>query len=428
MLLFENIALAFASLMANKMRAILTMLGIIIGIGSVITIETVGNSISSSVSSEMEGRGANNITVGLKRKSTNEETNERGMTFKEKERKRNVVEDDLITDEMIMAYYGEYEDEISDVALSTYLSQDCTIEREGNKAKVAASGINRGQFESLDLEMLYGRTFDSDAYGYGKRVALISDFAAGRLFGKANVEQVLGETMDLTISGKVYSFVVVGVYKYEANMFSMESEENTVTDMYIPIKAVLDCTHIYGYAQFTVMTQTGVDIDRFMKKTETFFDRYYHTNDAFTISASSMKSMMEMLTSVTDKISLGITIIAGISLLVGGIGVMNIMLVSISERTREIGTRKALGATNGSIRTQFIVEAVVMCLIGGAIGIVLGIVGGSAAAKFMECEAVPSIKSIVVAVLFSLFIGVFFGYYPANKAAQMNPIDALRYE
>ena len=126
--------------------------------------------------------------------------------------------------------------------------------------------------------------------------------------------------------------------------------------------------------------------------------------------------------------SLAIAVIAGISLLVGGIGVMNIMLVSITERTREIGTRKALGATNGSIRLQFIVESVIICIIGGVIGILVGLALGAAGANLLGYPASPSVGSIVTAVTFSAAIGVFFGYYPANKAARLDPIEALRYE
>ena len=141
-----------------------------------------------------------------------------------------------------------------------------------------------------------------------------------------------------------------------------------------------------------------------------------------------MESMLDEMNKMLDTISTAISVIAGIALLVGGIGVMNIMLVSISERTREIGTRKALGATNGSIRLQFIIEAMVLCSIGGIIGVILGVTGGSFAAKLMEAEAHASVSSIIESVAFSMAIGLFFGYYPANKAAKMNPIDALTYE
>ena len=137
---------------------------------------------------------------------------------------------------------------------------------------------------------------------------------------------------------------------------------------------------------------------------------------------------MSSLNTMISMIKLALSVIAGISLVVGGIGVMNIMLVSITERTKEIGTRKALGATNASIRLQFITESVVICVIGGIIGIFFGVGLGMLAVKLMGYDAVVSVSSIIIAVGFSMAIGIFFGYYPANKAAKPNPIDALRYE
>ena len=142
----------------------------------------------------------------------------------------------------------------------------------------------------------------------------------------------------------------------------------------------------------------------------------------------SMSSIVSMMEDIMGTITTAIAFIAGIALVVGGIGVMNIMLVSITERTREIGTRKALGAPNSSIRLQFIIESIVICIIGGIFGIILGCAVGMAAAAYVGVSVVPSWQSICISLGFSMAIGIFFGYYPANKAAKLNPIDALRYE
>lgn len=141
-----------------------------------------------------------------------------------------------------------------------------------------------------------------------------------------------------------------------------------------------------------------------------------------------MESMTESMSDMIGTVSIAISFIAGISLLVGGIGVMNIMLVSITERTREIGTRKALGAKNSSIRFQFIIESMILCLIGGILGIFVGFLLGAIAASILGYSAAVPVAAIIVAVGFSMVIGIFFGYYPANKAARMDPIEALRYE
>ena len=166
-----------------------------------------------------------------------------------------------------------------------------------------------------------------------------------------------------------------------------------------------------------------------MSDIKSFFNsRYYRDNENYEITCSSMSEILDSVTEMMSTVSLAISLIAGISLLVGGIGVMNIMLVSVTERTKEIGTRKALGATNSSIRLQFIVESITLCVAGGFIGVILGLIIGNIISKVMKYSAAAPLSGIIISVLFSMAIGVFFGYYPANKAAKMNPIDALRYE
>ena len=177
-----------------------------------------------------------------------------------------------------------------------------------------------------------------------------------------------------------------------------------------------------------IMAGTDVDAAKFTEDTKKFFNTFYTNNTRYEIGAVSMEAMMSTMTDMLGIISIAVAVIAGISLLVGGIGVMNIMLVSVTERTREIGTRKALGARNSAIRTQFIVEAVIICAIGGIIGILTGIGLGYLGSYLLGSPGFPSIFIILIAVLFSMIIGVFFGYYPANKAAKLDPIEALRYE
>jgi putative ABC transport system permease protein len=184
-------------------------------------------------------------------------------------------------------------------------------------------------------------------------------------------------------------------------------------------------------------------MDIFQAEVQEFFDEKYADNENWSVTLYSTASEMDTITTVLNIVTLAITIIAGISLIVGGVGVMNIMLVSITERTKEIGIRKALGAKKSSIRGQFILEAITLCLIGGIIGILSGIINSviiAQVAKYVltnyypdemgliSLTVEPNFIAIIVSVIFSMLTGVFFGYYPANKAAKMNPIDALRYE
>ena len=213
-------------------------------------------------------------------------------------------------------------------------------------------------------------------------------------------------------------------------MISMATDEDMQTNMYLSLNAVLSQLHLkHQFTYVTVKTASGAEIQPLMEDMEGYLNTvYYRTNDSYEITGMSMESLLTTMTDMLGTIQLAISIIAGISLLVGGIGVMNIMMVSITERTKEIGTRKALGAKNSSIRFQFVMESVVLCVIGGIIGIILGIALGSLGASLMDFPARASVGSIGLAFGVSAAIGIFFGFYPANRAAKMNPIDALRYE
>lgn len=428
-LFLENILLAVNSLLANKMRALLTMLGIIIGIGSVIAIMTVGDSLTNSVSSSMESMGANNITVGLQQKSEEEEVGKSGAVFKTKENTPSTAQEkDNYTTQMIEELCEAFPDSIE--AISATITVGSGQSKSGKaSANTQVSGVSAGYFVANDMTFLRGNTFSNRDFEDAKKVAIVSDKLVNNMFNK-DYDKAMGSEIEVKNNDKYITFTIIGIYKYESSgfSFSTSSEEDITTNLYIPLKTAMNLTHTISFSQFSVVTKQGVDSIGFVSQIERFYEPFYRNNNDFKASAFSMESIVSTMMDMLSTITIAISVIAGIALLVGGIGVMNIMLVSITERTREIGTRKALGATNGSIRLQFIVEAVIICMIGGILGIILGIILGNIAAAILGYPATASISSILASLTFSMTIGVFFGYYPANKAAKMNPIEALRHE
>ena len=261
-------------------------------------------------------------------------------------------------------------------------------------------------------------------------VCVVSDKFVNNMFD-SDVKKALGSEVRVeTASGK-YRFLIVGVYKYEMTMLniSFAAEKDVSTSLFIPLSTAKYLSGAdSGFSSITVQANDDEDCSSLAKKMEDFLNRYYKNNESYRVTSLSMESMIESMNSIMNTLSIAISVIAAISLLVGGIGVMNIMLVSVTERTREIGTRKALGATNANIRLQFVAESAMLCLVGGILGIILGTVMGYVGSNLLGAPNLPSFSSIALAVGFSLAVGIFFGYYPASKAAKLDPIEALRYE
>lgn len=414
----ENIRLAWEGIRAGKMRAFLTMLGIIIGIASVIGILTLGDGLTGSINSEMSSLGATNIYISLQSKSTEND----GGT-------REYGEGDLITDEMIADLRKRYASSIDYVSLSSPLDVG-KVKLGDLYANVAVNGVNSEYFPANDLELIRGRAINEDDISENMMCAVVSDKLVNNIFG-GDTKAALGKSISVYSTFEIYTFRIVGVYKYEQSMLnmSMAADVDVQTDVYIPISSAKKLSAAYdGYSSITIVANPDVDSADFANVAKNYLNKYYENNPNFKVSALSMESMLSAVESMMDTVNIAIAVIAGISLLVGGIGVMNIMLVSVTERTREIGTRKAIGATNANIRLQFVTESVIICLIGGVIGIICGTLLGYFGAQLLGVVAYPTLGHIALAVGFSMAIGIFFGYYPANKAAKLDPIEALRYE
>jgi len=337
---------------------------------------------------------------------------------------------DLISDKMLEKTQDNFGERIKAIGLSESVGSGTA--KEGSKyAYVDVVGNNQGSMDSEDLEILAGNTFGTREYQDGRKVALVSDYFVNNMFA-GDTSKAIGQKISVVLNKRYYTYEVIGVYKYDDSSygFSSKSEEDTTTKLYIPLATAKAQTHNNsGYSQVTIIASSGADATQLSDDIVNYINgKFYRSNSHYEVTSFTMQSIIEQMNSMLGTISLAISFIAGISLLVGGIGVMNIMLVSITERTREIGTRKALGATNSSIRTQFIVESIVLCCVGGLIGIIIGIIIGFIACKAMKYDGSVSALSIIFSFAFSAAIGTFFGYYPANKAAKMNPIDALRYE
>lgn len=401
--LYEYIKMAVHNIMANKGRSFLTMLGIIIGIASVIAIVSVGEGTKNQMNSEIDDIGGGQIAISV---SDEAQTDEEWITA-----------DDV---EAIRAVDG-----IEGVNVSDSFSGETTTGKGNFSLMVTGEGPDAKLLNNATMK--HGVYFGENEVQEAKNVCVLSDADAKRLFG---TDDVVGMTVDVNCYGLTKSLRICGVTTQKENgTFVSYTYEGMPVTINVPYTTMNEFTGVSDYF-FSVTMQADKSLNsqdvadkvvKLMEKRHQCAGKDYFQVQSFQDIMSSMNQMLDMVTAF-------ISFVAGISLLVGGIGVMNIMLVSITERTREIGTRKALGATNGSIRLQFITESIVICIVGGMLGIILGMIIATVATNMMGYAVSPSITGIVVSVTFSLLIGVFFGYYPANKAAKLNPIEALRYE
>ena len=440
----ECLRLALGNIRINKLRSFLTMLGIIIGISAVITITTIGNSLKLTISNTMNDLGGANLIYGYL-EAIYPEDDEDWETWIYPD----LLEKDRISDEMLTEYKETFADEISHVILTEYLS-DGKAANGKHYANVQIQGVSEGYLDSASLELLYGRQITDVDCEQIKNACVVSDLFVKYYFDDESIEPIGQEILVDLSDGSSFHGVIVGVYEY--NQVRLEGgrsntktpEKDRSTPLYVPVTVAKNLNHSEkGYDFLEIMASPGVDATDLSARTLAFFNEKYAENEDWTFECQDMASELGTISKVLDVITVAISVIAAISLLVGGIGVMNIMLVSIIERTKEIGIRKALGAKNGTIRIQFLTEAIMICLIGGAIGILIGIGNGFLIAKlattfgselagdYMDILTItvqPSVSAICISVFFSMLIGIIFGYYPANRAAKMSPIDALRYE
>ena len=414
-MLVENCKLAIISIKANKMRAFLTMLGIIIGVAAVIAIMTVGNSMTKGIQKQLESYGVQNISVYISVIDYNEELSDAD------------VENMKFKPETIHKLSKNFKGKISAISVESSVGQG-TILKNDKKATVEATGVSAGYFKANNLKLKEGNYFDAISYEQGTNVAIVSDLFAKQLFGENyKVENVLGQNFEVNINDEYINITPVGIYEFKQERGGTKQKSSP---LYMPIKSAWNINHDQSIYDITAVAAEGQDAVKVSDEIKQYLtdNLTNQLGDKLMVEVYSNQTMIKENTDMMSKITMAISLIAAIALIVGGIGVMNIMTVSITERTREIGTRKALGAEDSMIMLQFISEAIILCLIGGLIGMVIGVTLGDVASKLMGYAPTISFASIYISVGFSMAIGVFFGYSPAKHAARMNPIDALRYE
>lgn len=393
-MVLQSLKMAWKAISGNKMRSFLTMLGIIIGVIALVVLVSLVNSATSSVTDQISSLGTNMLSASIVDNRSNP---------------------------LRLSELSELEAD-PDIALVAPMGQtSATAKNQHASESATVYGTSAAYQEIQGLELEYGRFLKSTDLDNSTYIAILNQYAATELFGSA--ADAMGGSF--TLDGR--NFLVVGVLQEDDSVVS--SMMGDTLEVYIPYTVY---ARMAGSTAVSSLYATSTDPNNMDAAEEALNDfllaRFKQDEDAFRVVNQS--SLLDTMTEVTGTFSLLLGGIAAISLLVGGIGIMNIMLVSVTERTREIGIRKAIGAGRGSILVQFLIEALMVSLLGCLIGILIswGILGivTIVADGLMTFQLSAGVVGIAVA--FSLAIGVLFGLYPANKASKMHPIQALRYE
>ncbi len=413
MKLLEAVRIAMRALAANKLRSILTMLGIIIGVGAVIALMSIGRGVEKYVTDQFAGLGSNLLFIAPGQISDGPPT-QRSVT-----KPLTLADAEAVADPFL----------VPDVAaVSAEYAASATAARDKGNLRVNVSAVTPTFPEVRNWRPVIGEFFTQEDFDELGRVVVLGWDTYNDLFDAG--EYPVGQTVRIDN----LLFEVIGVMEERGGGPGGNLDES----VFIPLSTAQDRLFrqktVSGEYQVSVIYASVVDGDRIRAAQEQIAglmrerrDINYLDDDDFSII--SQNDLISVFGDILGALTIFLGAIAGISLLVGGIGIMNIMLVSVTERTREIGLRKAVGAKRRDVLFQFLIEAVTLSVFGGMLGITLGVLGAvGISTAFETFEAVVGIDAILIALFFSMVVGLFFGIYPAYRASRLNPIDALRYE
>lgn len=401
---FESVKMALDSIISNKLRSFLTMLGIIIGISSVITIVSLGQGGQNAITGEFQKIGSTNINLTIDQSKIQSQV-------------------DYFTLEDVK----QIKDKVSSVKYISASFQKRGMASTETKTKTAIIiGGNSDMSYINNFEVIYGRFFTEKDVSESKAVVVIDQTTAKSLFG---TEDAVGNTLNMGEASSRKKVTVVGVVKSSLGIFGAGDSDNIPAFIYTPITFVKYLYPADSYIDTISLSAISQDTaEQAGNEAKNIIESRHNSRGKDLYKADNLFKQLDEVNKVLGIFTAFIGAVAAISLLVGGIGVMNIMLVSVTERTREIGIRKAVGATTNAILLQFLTESVIISLIGGIIGMIFGILGAVIIGSFANITPSVSLWVILGAIFFSSAVGIFFGIYPARKAARLDPIEALRYE
>ncbi len=396
---------ALKNTFSNKMRTFLTMLGIIIGISSVILIVSIGNGSQSQIEEEFESISTGALTISL---STSDDIESRDILYME--------DYDLLKSiEGVSYVLPEYNGKSTDIKLLD--------PKETKSANV--SGVTSDAYYINKPNLLYGKYISERDVDMETKVAVIQDTTALNVFGRCD-ESVIGEKISLKTWKGTTKFTVIGITENKNAESQMQYSSEYPEEIEIPISTAINLYNTDFILSFKVLLDDLGNTEQMKYVITNTLENAHGNKDKYVISDTS--AVVDSINEILSYVTLFISFVAGISLFVGGIGVMNIMMVTVTERTREIGIRKSIGAKNKDIRTQFLTEAVILTGIGGVAGLILGYFGALIVGGIIGIPPLMKWNVVLIAVSISVGIGIIFGVTPANKAAKLNPIEALRYE